>query len=151
MTQGSATHRETEAQTQTERNRPRGDRESLLGTHLLEVVKGGQDDVVATSDQADSGQQLQHQRLGPAETRGVRGRGHRLGEGLGGEVTGTGDASYLAFLLLRLRVISLTQAGWFITRLKPDLGGKGALLGSCPSETPSGVPCPVLGSPVQER
>lgn len=37
---------------------------------------------------------------------------------------GTGNRSYLAFLLLRLRVISLTQAGWFITRLKPDLGGK---------------------------
>lgn len=41
---------------------------SLLGTHLLEVVEGSQDDVVATSDQADSSQQLQHQSLGPAET-----------------------------------------------------------------------------------
>lgn len=47
---------------------PAGDWVSLLGTHLLEVVKGSQDDVVATSDQADSGQQLQHQSLGPAET-----------------------------------------------------------------------------------
>lgn len=41
-----------------------------------------------------------------------------------GVCEGTGDRSYLAFLLLRLRVISLTQAGWFITRLKPDWGEK---------------------------
>lgn len=53
------------------------------------------------------------------------GRGCGVGEGTGTRVTG--DGSYLAFLLLRLRVISLTQAGWFITRLKPDLGEKRAL------------------------
>lgn len=47
---------------------PVGDWVSPLRSHLLEVVKGSQDDVVATSDQADSGQQLQHQSLGPAET-----------------------------------------------------------------------------------
>lgn len=68
VVQGSATPRETEAQTQLEHRCSCGERVSLLGTHLLEVVKGSQDDVVATSDQADSGQQLQHQSLGPAET-----------------------------------------------------------------------------------
>lgn len=54
--------------------------------------------------------------------------GHGTDKGTGGWVTG--DRSYLAFLLLRLRVISLTQAGWFITRLKPDLGGKRSVNGS---------------------
>lgn len=50
-----------------------------------------------------------------------------------GRARGQGDGSYLAFLLLRLRVISLTQAGWFITRLKPDFGGKGNINGvMCP-------------------
>lgn len=49
------------------------------------------------------------------------GQGHGVGKGTEGQEDR--DRSYLAFLLLRLRVISLTQAGWFITRLKPDLGG----------------------------
>lgn len=65
---------------------PAGDQVSLLGSHLLEVVEGSQDDVVATSDQADSGQQLQHQSLGPAET--PREAGGAVG---GGEGTGRGD------------------------------------------------------------
>lgn len=95
---------------------------SLLGTHLLEVVKGSQDDVVAASDQADSGQQLQHQSLGPAGTCGVRRLGLWGGQGDRRTRDSRGQGrSYLALLLLRLRVISLTQAGWFITRLKPDL------------------------------
>lgn len=49
---------------------------SLPETHLLEVVKGSEDNVMATSDQADSGQQLQHECLCPAETQGMRGHGH---------------------------------------------------------------------------
>lgn len=125
MMQGSATYRETEARTQPEHGCQCGDCASLLGTHLLEVVEGGQDNVMATSDQADSGQQLQHQCLGPAETWGKGGQGHGASKGTRGQ----GDGSYLAFLLLRLRVISLTQAGWFITRLKPDFGGKGNING----------------------
>lgn len=36
-----------------------------------------------------------------------------------------GYGAHLGFLLLRLRAISLTQAGWFITRLKPDCGERG--------------------------
>lgn len=122
MAQGSATHRETEAQTQPEHRCSCGDWVSLLGTHLLEVVKGSQNDVVAASDQADSSQQLQHQSLGPAGTRGVRGLGPWGGQGDRRTRDSRGQGrSYLALLLLRLRVISLTQAGWFITRLKPDL------------------------------
>lgn len=120
MTQGSATCRKTEAQTHPEHGCQRGDHVSLLWTHLLEVVEGSQDDVMATSDKADGSQQLQHQCLGPAETRGARVQGHGVVKGTEGQEDG--DRSYLAFLLLRLRVISLTQAGWFITRLKPDLG-----------------------------
>ena len=123
MAQGSATHRETEAQAQLEHRSSCGDWVSLLGTHLLEVVKGSQDDVVATSDQADSGQQLQHQSLGSAGPHGVRGLEPWGRRGDGGTRDNRGQGiSYLALLLLRLRVISLTQAGWFITRLKPDLG-----------------------------
>lgn len=43
---------------------------SLLETHLLEVVKGSEDNVMATSDQADSSQQLQHEGLCPVGTQG---------------------------------------------------------------------------------
>ena len=43
--------------------------ERLESSHLvhltLEVVEGRQDDVVAALDEADGGQQLEHQRLGP--------------------------------------------------------------------------------------
>lgn len=46
---------------------------------------------------------------------------------------GKGSGPHLGFLLLRLRAISLTQAGWFMTRLKPDWGeGRGQILQADP-------------------
>lgn len=43
--------------------------ENVVGPpHLLEVVEGGQDDVMAASDQANSSEQFQHQSFGPDGT-----------------------------------------------------------------------------------
>lgn len=48
---------------------------------------------------------------------------------------GEGPRPHLGFLLLRLRAISLTQAGWVMTRLKPDWGErKGQLLQADPQD-----------------
>lgn len=83
---------------------------------LFEVVKGGQDDVMTSSHQTHGSQQLQHQSFGPAkESRFHTFRTHA--EHLH-TFTHTHThkclhrhAGYLGFLLLRLRVISLTQQG----------------------------------------
>lgn len=98
---------------------------SLLETHLLEVVKGSEDNVMATSDQADSGQQLQHERLGPAETQGMRGHGH-------GAAEGTSERGQpLPGVLVVEAQGDLVDTGWVVHhQAEARLGKKGALMGS---------------------
>lgn len=127
MMQGSATRGENEARIHLDDGYQRGDRASLLGTHLLEVVKGGQDDVVATSDQADGGQQLQHQRLGPVETQGARGSGLWGGRG----DRGMGDRGWvLPGVLVVEAQGDLVDAGWVVHhQAEARLGGKKSING----------------------
>lgn len=96
-----------------------GDILFLLETHLLEVVKGSEDNVMATSDQADSSQQLQHERLRPAGTKGMN-------QGCGVREQ-TGDRGQI---LPGIPVVEaqgdLIDTGWVVHhQAEARLGGKG--------------------------
>lgn len=112
-----------------------GGRVSLPETHLLEVVKGSKDNVMATSDQADGSQQLQHERLGPAEAQDMRGRGH-------GAAEGTSERGQpLPGVLVVEAQGDLVDTGWVVHhQAEARLGEKGALMGSL-------IPLPSPGMP----